>query len=144
MAERTPSGEPHVNTSAGHLSVHVEGEHPPEVIFSFEQQSQRLVPAFGVAFVLQVGIVLLFVLLARFAPTFTITPATIPEDISDRIVWLSQPGPGGAGGGGGNQMKEPPKQAELLARTRSRSRSRSLSRSSRQKRRRSSRTRSSN
>jgi len=113
MAERTPSGEPHVNTSAGHLSVHVEGDHPPEVIFSFEQQSQRLAPAFGAAFLLQVGIVLMFVLLARFAPKITLTPATIPEDISDKIVWLSQPGPGGGGGGGGNQMKEPPKQAEL-------------------------------
>jgi hypothetical protein len=71
------------------------------------------VPAFGAAFVLQFAIVLLFILLARFAPTFTITPATIHEDISDKILWLSQPGPGGGGGGGGNQMKEPPKKAEL-------------------------------
>jgi len=113
MAERTPSGEPHVNASAGHLSVRVEGAHPPEITFSFEQQSQRLVPAFGAALLLEIGVVLLFVLVARFAPTIALTPATIPEDISDRIVWLNQPGPGGGGGGGGNQMKEPPKQAEL-------------------------------
>ncbi|HUR35028.1 MAG TPA: TonB family protein [Vicinamibacterales bacterium] len=113
MAERTPTGGPHVNASAGHLSVRVEGAHPPEVTFSFESQSERLVPAFGAALVLQVAIVLLFVLLARFGPTFTITPAALPEDISDKIVWLSQPGPGGGGGGGGNQMKEPPKPAEL-------------------------------
>ena len=113
MAERTSSEDPHVNASAGHLSVRVEGAHPPEITFSFEQRSQRLVPALGVAFLLQVAVVLLFVLLARYGPTFTITPAVIPDDISDRIVWLSQPGPGGGGGGGGNRMKEPPKKAEL-------------------------------
>jgi len=113
MAERAPSGEPHVNVSAGHLSVHVEGAHPPELTFSFEQRSERLVPAFGAAFVLQVGIVLLFVLIARYAPTIALTPPTVPEDISDRIVWLNQPGPGGGGGGGGNQQKDPPPKAEL-------------------------------
>lgn len=113
MAERTPSEDPHVNASAGHLSVRVEGAHPPEIIFSFERRSQRLVPAIGVAFLLQMAVVLLFVLLARYGPSFAITPAILPDDISDRIVWLSQPGPGGGGGGGGNQMKEPPKKAEL-------------------------------
>lgn len=113
MAERTPSGEPHVNASAGHLSVRVEGAHPPEITFSFERQSQRLVPAFGVALLLEIGVVVLFVLLARYGPTIVLTPATLPEDISDQIVWLSQPGPGGGGGGGGNQMQEPPKKAEL-------------------------------
>lgn len=113
MAERTPPGEPHVNASAGHLSVRVEGAHPPEITFSFEQQNKRLIPAFGAAFVLEVAIVMIFVLLARFGPTIELTAPEIPEDISDRIVWLSQPGPGGGGGGGGNQMKEPPKQAEM-------------------------------
>jgi TonB family protein len=113
MAERTPSGEPHANPSAGHLSVRVEGVNPPEVQFSFEKQSERLVPAFGVAAVLEVAIVLLFVLISRYAPTIDLRPAALPDDVSDRIVWLNQPGPGGGGGGGGNQMKEPPKQAEL-------------------------------
>ena len=68
MAERQPSGEPRLNASAGHLSVHVEGDHPPEVIFSFEKQSERLIPSFGAAFLLQVGIVLLFVIIGRLAP----------------------------------------------------------------------------
>jgi TonB family protein len=113
MAERTSSGEPHVNASAGHLSVHVEGAHAPEVTFSFERQSQRLVPAFGAALLLDVAVVVFFVLLARYAPQIDLRPAALPEDVSDRIVWLNQPGPGGGGGGGGNQMKEPPKQAEL-------------------------------
>lgn len=112
MAERT-SVEPHVNVSAGHLAVRVEGAHPPEITFSFENQSQRLLPSLGAAFLLQVGIVALFVLLARFVPPIYLTPNTAPEDLSDQIVWLSQPGPGGGGGGGGNQMKEPPRKAEL-------------------------------
>ena len=112
MAERTP-GEPHVNASAGHLSVHIEGDHPPQVVFSFESQSKRLAPSLGAAFLLQVSVVLLFVLLARFAPAIVMTPASIPEDISDKIVWLAQPGPGGGGGGGGNRMPDPPKKAEL-------------------------------
>jgi protein TonB len=116
MAERTPSGGPHVNASAGHLSVRIEGAHPPELTFSFEQQNQRLVPAFGAALVLQVSVILLLVLLARFGPSIVITPTEVPEDPSDRIVWLAQPGPGGGGGGGGNQMKEPPRAAELPGR----------------------------
>jgi len=113
MAERTPSGEPHVNASAGHLSVRVEGAHPPELTFAFEQQNKRLVPAFGAAFLLQFAVVLLFILLARFGPSMVVTPAALPDDISDHMVWLTEPGPGGGGGGGGNQMKEPPKKAEL-------------------------------
>jgi protein TonB len=113
MAERTPSEEPRVNAAAGHLSVHVEGAHAPEVTFSFEKQSERLVPAFFTAFLVDIAVVGLFVLLSRFAPSIAITPAQLPEETSDQIVWLSEPGPGGGGGGGGNQMKEPPKKAEL-------------------------------
>ena len=113
MAERTPSVEPHVNVSAGHLSVRVEGAHPPDITFSFERQSERLLPSLGAALLLQVALVTLLVLLARFAPPIQLTPAAMPDDLSDQIVWLVQPGPGGGGGGGGNQMKEPPRAAEL-------------------------------
>ena len=113
MAERQPSGEPRLNASAGHLSVHVEGAHPPEIIFSFEKQSERLIPSFGVALLLQFAIVLLFVIIGRLAPPLQITAGVLPDEISNQMVWLSQPGPGGGGGGGGNQMKEPPKKAEL-------------------------------
>ena len=55
----------------------------------------------------------LLVFLSRFAPALATTPAVLPDEVSNRIVWLSEPGPGGGGGGGGNQMKEPPKKAEL-------------------------------
>jgi len=113
MAERTPTGESHVNASAGHLSVHVEGAHPPEVIFSFEKQSERLLPAFATALLVDVLVVGLLVFLSRFAPALATSPAVLPDEVSNSIVWLSEPGPGGGGGGGGNQMKEPPKKAEL-------------------------------
>src|SRR5689334_19718936 len=39
------------NTSAGHLSVHVEGDHPVEVPFLFEQQQKRIAPAAVASFV---------------------------------------------------------------------------------------------
>jgi TonB family protein len=113
MAERTPPREPPLNASAGHLSVRVEGAHPPEIIFSFEKQSERLVPAFGAALLLEIAVVMLFVLIAKYAPAINITPAVLPDDFSNQMVWLSDRGPGGGGGGGGNQMKEPPKKAEL-------------------------------
>jgi len=113
MAERTPSGEPHVNASAGHLSVHVEGAHPPEVTFAFENQSQRLAPALATALLLDLAVVALLVFLSRFGPSLDLTPAVLPDEPNERIVWLIQPGPGGGGGGGGNQMREPPRKAEL-------------------------------
>jgi protein TonB len=113
MAQPTPSGEPQINTSAGHLSVRVEGAHPPELTFSFERQSERLVPALGAAMLVEIGIVMLFLLISWYAPAITITRAVLPDDISNQMVWLSDPGPGGGGGGGGNQMPEPPKKAEL-------------------------------
>jgi len=111
MAERQPSGEPRVNVSAGHLSVHVDG--PPEVSFSFEKQSERLVPSIGAALLVEVGIVALFVLLARFAPPIKLNAGILPDDFPPSMVWIASPGPGGGGGGGGNQMKEPPKKVEL-------------------------------
>ena len=44
MAE-TQTPEVRANESAGHLSVHVEGAHPVEIPFLFEQQQKRLGPA---------------------------------------------------------------------------------------------------
>jgi periplasmic protein TonB len=113
MAETTQSGGARANMSAGHLSVHVEGAHAPEVIFSFEQQSKRLGPAFLTSFVLQASILLLLIALSSLGVNMAGTPAELPDEPNSNIVWLSQPGPGGGGGGGGNQMKEPPRQAEL-------------------------------
>jgi len=112
MAEARPA-ETAPNTSAGHLSVHFEHEHPAEVPFMFDREPKRMAASFGTSLIVDVSVILLAILATRFAPKPTVMPATLPDSISSRIIWLTQPGPGGGGGGGGNKMKEPPRQAEL-------------------------------
>jgi protein TonB len=102
-----------VNVSAGHLSVHVTGAHPPEVTFSFEHRSTRLAQAFGTSFLLQLSVVALVLILSRFGVRLTSSPANLPDAPNNQIIWLSTPGPGGGGGGGGNRMPEPPRLAQL-------------------------------
>ena len=109
----TPTPEIRANESAGHLSVHVEGAHPVEIPFLFEQQRKRIGPAAlaSLAYhVLMIGATVFFI---RYGTQSTATAALLPEQPNTNIIWLSQPGPGGGGGGGGNRMKEPPRQAEL-------------------------------
>jgi TonB family protein len=92
--------------------VHIEGEHPPDVPFLFQQQQGRLARSFVVALAAHIVFAGLLILAVRYAPAPT-EYAILPDRLNDQIVWLSEPGPGGGGGGGGNQMKEPPRQAEL-------------------------------
>lgn len=113
MAETTQPGGSHVTRSAGPLSVRADGPPSYELTFLVGQQSKRLVPAFLTSFLIDVGFVFLIVVLNRYGVSLTTSPAMLPDEPSDRIVWLSQPGPGGGGGGGGNKMKEPPRVAEL-------------------------------
>lgn len=108
MAQARHAGNP----SAGHLSVHVEGAHPVEVPFLFERQEQRLGPAFLASLAYHVVMIAVMLLAIRFG-TYPTRAVFLPFQPNDRIVWLSQPGPGGGGGGGGNRMKEPPRKAEL-------------------------------
>ena len=113
MAETTPTGRFRVNSSAGHLSVHVEGAHPAEVPFLFEQQEKRLGPAFVAAFASHAAMAFLMLLAIRYGPRGTSSAAVLPEQPNNNIIWLTEPGPGGGGGGGGNKMPEPPRPAEL-------------------------------
>lgn len=108
--------EPVTDASAGHLSVHIGDRHGPEVQFLFERQSQRLAGSFATSFAIDVAIVALLIFAPRFLPQRASTPAVLPEEVSARIIWLNQPGPGGGGGGGGNKMKPPPRPAELPGR----------------------------
>src|SRR5215475_2679770 len=112
MAELTPKDRALTNTSAGHLSVHVEGAHPPDVRFSFEREPKRLTASVGATIVLDILIVALFVLASRYKPAAA-PVALLPDVPNKNIIWLAEPGPGGGGGGGGNKMKEPPRKAEL-------------------------------
>src|SRR5262245_37472596 len=103
MAETPQTGEARVDPSAGHLSVHVEGAHPPEIRFAFEQQPKRLGSAFAASFGLNSAIILLVLFVGHFGSS-VISNANLFDQPNSEIVWLSQPGPGGGGGGGGNQM----------------------------------------
>ena len=102
-----------VNKSAGHLSVHIEGAHPAERTFLFEQQEKRLGPAFLISLLYHLLMIALTFFVIRYGTYNTTTAALLPELTNASIIWLSQPGPGGGGGGGGNRMKEPPRQAEM-------------------------------
>jgi protein TonB len=97
--------------SVGHLSVHLEGQHPPDVPFLFERTQKRFSGAMGFSLLAHGAAVLLVVLVIRYSPAGQMVSDAFhnPKD----IVWLSQPGPGGGGGGGGNQSKEPPAKLEL-------------------------------
>ena len=112
MAE-TPTAEVRVNESAGHLSVHVEGAHPVEIPFLFEQQQRRIPSALAGSLLSHVVFALVVILGVRYGGATALSPALLPEQPNTNIIWLSQPGPGGGGGGGGNRMKEPPRQAEM-------------------------------
>jgi protein TonB len=112
MAEISDTGQVRANSSAGHLSVHVDGAHPVDVPFLFEQPRNRVAPAFVGSLASHVAMFLLAFLIVRYGSRVGHTAPLLPEAPNNQIIWLSDPGPGGGGGGGGNRMKEPPRQAE--------------------------------
>jgi periplasmic protein TonB len=96
----------------GHVSVHLDDRHPPEVPFLFEHQQKRMGTAFGFS-VLWHGLIFVAILLVmRYAPG-SMAGSPMESIPFHDIVWLNQPGPGGGGGGGGNRMQSPPRKAEL-------------------------------
>src|SRR5690349_25148540 len=97
------------NASAGHLSVHVDGEHPVEVPFLFDQEPKRLTASFAASAALDLALFALIVWVSRLPVKPYTGAAILPENPNSQIVWLAEPGPGGGGGGGGNKMKEPPR-----------------------------------
>jgi len=111
MAENIQPAGVSASTSAGHLSVHVEGLHPHDVPFLFEQQPKRMGLSLLASAAFDVLMATLLILASRYAPAATGT--FLPEQLNNNMVFLAEPGPGGGGGGGGNQMKEPPRQAQL-------------------------------
>ena len=99
------------DTSAGHLSVRIEGLHADDVPFLFERQPGRV----GLSFVVSATFEFLVVILLIIAGRYASAPGAGPvHDWPDsRIVWLVEQGVGGGGGGGGNRMPEPPRQVQL-------------------------------
>jgi protein TonB len=113
MADSSQTAQASMNTSAGHLSVHIEGDHPTDVPFLFERQEKRAAPAAIASFATHIVLTVAIVLMIKYSPVPATAAAILPDQPNTHIVWLSEPGPGGGGGGGGNQMKEPPRAAEM-------------------------------
>ena len=101
MAETTLTTNTTVNSSAGHLSVHIPGAHPQEISFAFERQPKRMGASFALSVVFDVSVIALLFILSRLAPPTADTVAKLVPPPSDKIIWLVQPGPGGGGTGGG-------------------------------------------
>src|SRR5690242_14732100 len=95
------------DTSNGHLSVRIEGAHPPEIMFAFAQQRSRMAGSLATTILLDALIIGLVVFLSRL-PHLQLKAAPPEQPLSDQIVWIPQEGPGGGGGGGGNRMPDPP------------------------------------
>lgn len=78
--------------------------------FLFEQQQKRIAPALAASFAWHLFVATVIFLLVKHSPDGQAISGLIPDNLSDRIVWLS--GPGGGGGGSGNEMKEPARVAQ--------------------------------
>jgi TonB family protein len=110
MAVR-PDVEPVSSKAAGHVSVHLDDIHPPDVLFAFETQRGRTSGA-GIASLVFHAVAILAMI---FAPMWLPEPSPIDlrqDENPNRIVFLNTPGPGGGGGGGGNRSIAPPRPAE--------------------------------
>ena len=101
-------------TSVGHVSVRLEHMHPKDVPFSFETQAPRLSGAMGFSTAFHALVIVGLMFLAAWLPD--VGPIDLGQALEDtptnRIVFLSEPGPGGGGGGGGNKSIEPPRVAQ--------------------------------
>lgn len=79
----------------------------------FTQPPKRLGPALGFSAGTHLLVLVLAIVLVRYAPS-PLSDASAPLRAPFRdVVWLNQPGPGGGGGGGGNRMPEPIRKVEV-------------------------------
>ena len=90
MTEPTHTVEVRANASAGHLSVHVEGQHPVDVPFMFEQPSKRIAPAALASFISHVLIVVAIVALHSLRAAFGVD-RRIPSGPAEPEHHLAQP-----------------------------------------------------
>jgi TonB family protein len=92
-------------------SLSIRPDDPIEVLGVFEQPNKRVRGMLGAGLVMHLIAIGIFLLIAALLPK-RVYKAVLPDTLSDKIVWLSDPGPGG-GGGGGNKLPDPPKKAEV-------------------------------
>jgi TonB family protein len=81
-----------------------------DVHFSFEQRQSRV--GVGSSVAAHVAMALVALVIINYAPEREPLPLP-PNDPTDDIIWLAEPGPGGGGGGGGNKTPEPPRKVDL-------------------------------
>ena len=93
----------------GHLSVHVDGQHPVEIPFLFERA--RVAPA-AVASALSHAVFAAAVIFLLRGAAPGRTPVSVSREENPRLVWWDQRGPGGGGGSGGNNQPDPSRRAE--------------------------------
>jgi len=113
MAMTTKRRQPESPVSSSSLSIRPDD--PITVLGALEQPDARVRSMLGAGLVTHLVIIGLVLLLLAILPKRAYQ-AILPDRLSDKIVWLSDPGPGG-GGGGGNKMPDPPKKAEVKADT---------------------------
>jgi periplasmic protein TonB len=107
MADTAQPANDRPDSSAGHLSLRIDGRVEPQ--FQFALQPRRLTFAFLSSLLVQAGILALVIFAGRLGlRAVGVLPERPPE-----MVFLPVDGLGGGGGGGGNEMKEPPKKAEI-------------------------------
>ena len=111
MAMTTKRRQPESPVSSSSLSIRPDD--PITVLGALEQPDARVRSMLGAGLVTHLVIIGLVLLLLAILPKRAYQ-AILPDRLSDKIVWLSDPGPGG-GGGGGNKMPDPPKKAEVKA-----------------------------
>ena len=112
-SSRRPADKESPSLASEHLTVRPEADGPRQVRFMFEQSDQkRIGGAMGAGLLTELCVIGLVLLIGSLIPQ-RVYQAVIPPQLSERIVWLSDPGPGG-GGGGGNKMPDPPKPAEIV------------------------------
>jgi periplasmic protein TonB len=113
MATTTKRGQPEQAAPTSSLSIRPDD--PIAVLGVFEQNNARVRSMLGAGLVTHLVAIGIILLIAALLPKRAYQ-AILPDTLSDKIVWLTDPGPGG-GGGGGNKMPDPPKKAEVKTET---------------------------
>jgi protein TonB len=93
----------------GHLSVHVDGQHPSEIPFLFERA--RVAPAAVVSTLSHAIFAAAMIFLLRGHAQDS-TPSSSSHDWRPPLRWVDVAGHGGGGGGGGDNHPGPPRRAE--------------------------------
>ena len=105
----TKGGQPEHASHTSSLSIRPDD--PITVLGALEEPNRRVRSMLGAGLITHLVVIGIVLLIAALLPKRAYQ-AILPDSLSDKIIWLSDPGPGG-GGGGGNKMPDPPKKAEV-------------------------------